>query len=174
MATRTKGRKAAAKKQSSPAKKASANGGQKREAIRDRDAKTMEKVVEMRGKDKSWSDIGTKLSITPGKAQFLFMVSEVKPSEKIKDGTDAQLGKAIAALRKQGLSWGQIAARTYHLGIAEGRVKALAEKAGVKVSGTNVAKERAGSSGRKAAKATGKTKTKKRRRRSQGNPSSQD
>lgn len=167
---RTRAQRAAKSGASKPteAKKASTNGG-KRAATRERDAKIMEQVVEMRGNGKSWGDIAKKLSLTSGKAQFLAMVNAVKPKDRVKKGTDAEVGKAIVALRKQDLSWGQIAARTYHLGIPEARVKALAQAADKTLVGGNVAQKRAGQKARAKAARTSGRKTSGRK--ASGNPS---
>lgn len=138
--------------------KASANGkANKRQAAAKRDAELTTKVVEMRQKDKKWSEIGKALSITPGKAQFLAMVAAVKPKDRIK-GTDAEVAKSIVAARdKDKQSWGQIAARA---GIAEGRVKKIYEEtSGKSASGSNVASLRASSNG--STKATKKGSAKK-------------
>lgn len=101
------------------------------------------KVLALRAKDKKWSEIGEQLGITPGKAQFLVMCSEVKPKDRIKFTSDEELAeKVVAARDEQLLSWGQIAARS---GVSEGKIKRLYEEGG----GTgvqNVASARKGDS----------------------------
>jgi hypothetical protein len=137
------------------------DGPSKRELQRAQNAEIREQVVEMRDEqDSSWSDIAEELSITPGKAQFLYMQAEVarKPKLKIKHTDEDELVEGIREAREANdahSSWGWIAART---GVSEGKVKALAEEAGIPVTGTNVAVARAEANG-SAKKGDGKTAT---------------
>lgn len=119
------------------------------------------KVQDLRKKDVKWADIGKRLKITPGKAQFLFMVANVKPADRITAQNEKALAKKIVTARdKDKLSWGQIAART---GEPEGKVKKLYDDAGGKGTIANVASARAESNGstKTKVKKTGKTKTKR-------------
>lgn len=139
-----------------------ADGPGKRELQRAEDAKRRERVVELRSTDPktSWGDIAEELSITPGKAQFLMMQHEVEttPKLRIKHTDDDSLVAGIRAAREANdahSSWGWIAART---GVSEGKVKKVAEEAGIPVSGTNVAVARSEANGGPK-KADVKTKT---------------
>jgi hypothetical protein len=82
MAVKTKARattKASTKKGGTKASaKASSNGGQKRADARKRDKELMAKVVKERKGGDSWGDIAKRHGITPGKAAFLVLISEVK------------------------------------------------------------------------------------------------
>lgn len=72
------------------------------------------RIKKMRDQGKSWGEIGDKLKLTPGTAQYLVLVASVKPSEKIKwDGENlTDLGKKIVRARdKDKLSWPVISAR---------------------------------------------------------------
>lgn len=121
------------------------------------DAALTTKVLALRAKDKKWSEIGEQLGITPGKAQFLVMCSEVKPKDKIKFTSDEELGeKVVAARDEELLSWGLIAARS---GVSEGKIKRLYEEAGGK-GPQNVASARAGDGEATPRKAKGKGKAK--------------
>lgn len=114
------------------------------------------KVLAARDKGKKWSEIGEALGITPGKAQFLAMCSEVKPKDKIKFTSDEDLAaKVVKARDKDLLSWGLIAARS---GVSEGKIKRLyAEHGGTGVQ--NVASARKGDD--TPAKSKGKGKGRK-------------
>lgn len=129
--------------------------------VRHDDEALTKKVLAGRAKDKKWSDIGEELGITPGKAQFLVMVSEVKPKDKIKFTSDEELAeKVIAARDTDLLSWGLIAARS---GVSEGKIKRLYEEGGGK-GPQNVAsarKDDGDTTPRKSSKAKGKGKAAK-------------
>lgn len=113
------------------------------------DADKTERIVKMREQGKTWSEIGEKLKMTPGRAQFLLLVSQVKPSERIKFDGDDDLGKKIVAARdRDKLAWPLIAART---GVTEGRVKDIYRR--VK-DGKPAAGERGKRTDRKATKRT--------------------
>lgn len=98
--------------------------------VRHNDEALTKKVIALRDKDKKWSEIGEQLGITPGKAQFLVMVSEVKPKDRIKFADDEELGEKIVEQRDEHLvSWGLIAARS---GVSEGKIKRLYDECGGK------------------------------------------
>lgn len=151
---------------------ATEDGPSKRELQRERDNDLRAKVVDLREADTSWSEIAEALAITSGKAQFLMMQQQVEdtPKLKIRFKDDETLVAGIVAAREAEdahSSWGWIAART---GISEGKVKALAEEAGLAVSGSNIAVARAETNGggkkadtktRKQATTTKTTTTKK-------------
>lgn len=106
-----------------------------------KDEALTKKVLALRAKDKKWSDIADQLGITPGKAQFLVMVSEVRPKDRIKFSDDEELADAVVTARDDDLlSWGLIAARS---GVSEGKIKRLYEEAGGK-GPQNVASARKG------------------------------
>lgn len=126
----------------------------KRAAAKDRDIDLTERVLELRSQDKTWDEIADKLKITPGKAQFLKMCSDVKPKDRIK-GTDDEIAAGIVAARNDDeQSWGRIAARA---GLPEGKVKKLYESA----SGKSSSGQRVGR--KAAAKPAAAKKTTKRR-----------
>lgn len=85
---------------------------------RDIDPKLVKKVVKLRDDDTSWSDIAEEIGTTPGRARFIFMVSE----EEEVGATPARVKK----WRQSGDSWGRISART---GVSEAAAKALYEEA---------------------------------------------
>jgi hypothetical protein len=117
------------------------------------DAALTKKILALRSKDKKWADIGDQLGITPGKAQFLAMVSEVKPKDRIKFTDDEDLADKVVCARDDDLlSWGLIAARS---GVSEGKIKRLYEEAGGK-GPQNVASARKGDDEAKPRKAKGK------------------
>lgn len=127
MATKTRKRQAkstskAAKATAKTAQKANVNGdGRKRHD----DEKLTKAIVAARKKGEKWDPIAEQLGCTPGKAQQLMMIYEVEqdPSLKITGKTDADLGKKIVRARdKDGLSFGQLVART---GFAQSRVRSL-------------------------------------------------
>lgn len=130
----------------------------KRADSRANDKAQMEKVVSLRADGKSWGEIGKALSITAGKAAFLHLVSEVKPKDKIKANNDSELAAHAIKLRLEGLSWGVIAARAYHLNVPEPRLKALAQKhataAQKRELGKNVASKRAAAKPKTSASTT--------------------
>lgn len=142
------------------------------------DAALTEKVIALREKDKTWSEIGEKLGITPGKAQFLIMCSEVKPKDKIKFSSDEELAEQVVEARDEAgpkSSWGWIAARS---GVSEAKIKRLYNEGG----GTgpqNVASARAEANGGESTgtktkgRKSGKAKGRKGRRKGKGrkNPS---
>lgn len=161
--------KTAAKSKAAAAKQ---DGASKREAQRAQNDKLREQVVELRAAEMSWSDIANELSVTPGKAQFLMMQHEVSKNSRLKlrFKDDDELVTRIREAREANdahSSWGWIAART---GVSEGKIKAVAEEAGIPVKGTNIAVSRSENNGggkkadrktRKQAstKATGKKST---------------
>jgi len=100
--------------------------------------------------------IAESLNITVGKAIFLYETATTSAADKITFTTEADLNKKIVAARKQGLSWGKIAARS---GVPEGRVKS----GWTKVTGQDTLGQSIGKGGRrpngvpvKAAKAKAK------------------
>jgi hypothetical protein len=151
--------------------KAQAAAKAKRAANHERDNEIRPQVVEDLESGKKLSEVAAKFHITPGKAAFLRMQAHVASHPKMKiKGEDAELVAGIKAARDaqdEFSAWGWISART---GLPEVRVKAIAEKAGIAVKGTHVAKARkearVASAPPEAAKGTGKTETKKK-----GNPS---
>lgn len=160
----TKGGTTTVTKKGSTAKAtaAKADGPSKREAQQAKNAELRDKVVSMRADDAKWSEIATKLHITSGKAQFLFMQHCVAEGEvsaiRFKQGDEASLIAGIRKAREANdahSSWGWIAART---GVSEGKIKSLAEEAGMPVKGSNVAVARAEANG-SSSKSDGKTKT---------------
>lgn len=142
------------------ASKTQDDGPSKRDLQRQRNAELRERVVELREAEASWQEIAEEIESTPGKAQFLFMQHVVSktPKLRIKHSDEDELVAGIVEAREandQHSSWGWIAART---GVSEGKVKALAEEAGIQVAGTNVAVARAEANGG-GTKADGKTRT---------------
>lgn len=136
------------------------DGPSKREAQKARDAEYTTTILERRGNGDKWGEIASDLNITPGKAQFLFMLHEVAEGNvpAIRHRNENELVTGIRKAREannQYSSWGWIAART---GVSEGKIKALAEEAGIPVKGTNVAVARSEANGGKA-KGDGKTRT---------------
>jgi hypothetical protein len=130
MATATKkGRSATskAKQRSKAAAAANGNGPSKRELAHQRDLELAPKILEMRNNGASWSDVKAKLGVDQPKGQVLIKMAAVKPKDRIKADNDKELGKAIVAARKSGLSWADISVRA---GITMGRVKALFEASG--------------------------------------------
>lgn len=105
-----------------------------RKALRaERDEQNTERMLEMREEGSSWSEIGTELGITPGKAQFLNMLhlvaeGEVKayPKNRLKDEESiAALVKEQRERADQYSSWGWISARS---GISEPTLKRIHEE----------------------------------------------
>lgn len=79
------------------------------------------RIQKMRDQNKTWREIGESLKMTAGRAQFILLVSQVRPKDKIKFTDDADLAKKIVHARdKDKLSWPVIAARS---NVTEGRVK---------------------------------------------------
>jgi hypothetical protein len=153
--TAAKATNAKAAKAKNTATKAKSEGPSKREAAAKNDAALTEKIVEARANDEKWSEIATDLSITPGKAQFLMMKHDVAEGNvpAIKHRNENELIAGIKKARTANdaySSWGWISARS---GVAEGKVKALAEDNGMDVRGSNVAVTRA------ATATNGQTKT---------------
>lgn len=144
----------------SAAKGKTADGPSKREQQRAQDAERMAKVVSRRADDEKWSEIAEALHITPGKAQFLYMQHCVSEGEvkAIRHRNEDELVAGIRKAREANdahSSWGWIAART---GVSEGKIKSLAEEAGMSVKGSNVAVARAEQNG-SGKKADNKTRT---------------
>lgn len=129
--------------------------GKSKGRARHNDEALTKKVLALRAKDKKWADIGEQLGITPGKAQFLVMVSEVKPKDRIKFTDDEDLGAKVVVARDDDLlSWGLIAARS---GVSEGKIKRLYEESGGK-GPQNVASARKDDGDTTPRKAKGKGK----------------
>lgn len=136
------------------------DGPSKRELAAKRDEGLTENIVERRDNGESWADIASDLNITSGKAQFLMMKHRVAEGEvpAIKHRNETELVSGIRKARdaqNEFSSWGWISARS---GVSEGKIKALAEEAGMDVSGSNVAVARAekNGSGKKADTRTAK------------------
>lgn len=143
------------------ATKPAADGPSKRELAKVRDAELTDLIVAAREGEtpEKWGEIAAEHSITPGKAQFLYMQYQVAEGDvpAIRHRNENELVAGIRKAREANnsySSWGWIAART---GVSEGKVKALAEEAGIPVSGTNVAVARAEANGT-AKKADTKTR----------------
>jgi hypothetical protein len=162
MATATKKRpaKKAGTTKSAAAKATAKNDGPgKRELAKARDAELTTTIVARRDDGDKWGEIASDLNITPGKAQFLMMQHEVahSPKLRLKHTDEASLVAAIRSAREANdahSSWGWIAART---GVSEGKIKSVAEEAGIPVSGSNIAVARAESNGG-GTKGDGKTR----------------
>jgi hypothetical protein len=140
--------KKAAKKATKPtkkaAKKAPANKPDTSEARAEREARDAEltaQIVELKEAGEKWSAITEAVGISPGKAMFLYEVSQVAPKDRIKYNDDDDLAKKIVAARKDGLSWGTIMARA---NISEGKARGLWEAA----TGKSTKGERIGKGGR--------------------------
>lgn len=105
--------KKAAGKKEAPAKKAAAPKKESEGRKHWYDAALAEKVVVLRDKkDTAWSDIAADLKITAGKAMALYEGATCSTKDRLK-GTDAEVGKAIVALRhKEQLSEIQLMGRT--------------------------------------------------------------
>jgi hypothetical protein len=163
MATATKKRptkKAGTTKSAAAKATAKKNDGPgKRELAKARDAELTTTIVARRDDGDKWGEIASDLNITPGKAQFLMMQHEVahSPKLRLKHTDEASLVAAIRSAREANdahSSWGWIAART---GVSEGKIKSVAEEAGIPVSGSNIAVARAESNGG-GTKGDGKTR----------------
>lgn len=116
--------------------------GAARDAQAAKDKALAKQVVEKRKAGVKYAEIASDLSITVGKAIFLFETATTPTADKITFTTEADLGKKIVAARKQGLSWGKIAARS---GVPEGRVKTTWSK----VTGQDTLGQSIGKGGRK-------------------------
>lgn len=136
-----------------------------RSALRaERDAQNTERMLEMREEEMSWSEIGTELGITPGKAQFLLMLHKVATGEvkrlTFKAGDDAALAKVVKTARDKAdefSSWGWISART---GVSEPKLKSVHEEHnGWSPRTENISIVRAAKNGGGTAKATGRKTT---------------
>ena len=148
-------KKAAASKKSAPAKKvtpAKKAAAQKaaattdemstREQRRQENLEVGEQIVALRDTDGlSWAAISEQLGIGQGKAMLLHMYASVPDEDKITARNEDELGKKIVRARNDGLSWGQIMART---GLGEGKCRSLFEAA----SGDSALGHRIGKGGR--------------------------
>lgn len=138
-------KKGAAKKAPASKKAASSNGDGElspREILRQENLELGERIVEMRDNDgQKWGEIAEALDIGQGKAMLLYMYASVPEDERITANNDEQLGKKIVKARNDGLSWGQIMART---GLGEGKCRSLFEAA----SGETALGNRIGKGGR--------------------------
>lgn len=115
-------KKAAAKKAAATTEEMST-----REAQRAANLEVGEQIVEMRdNQELSWADISSQLEIGQGKAMLLYMYASVADEDRITAPNEDSLGKKIVKARNDGLSWGQIMART---GLGEGKCRSLFEAA---------------------------------------------
>jgi hypothetical protein len=142
------------------AKAAKADGPSKRELAKAADAERTTTILERRDAGDKWGEIAADLNITPGKAQFLYMLNavEVGDVKPIRHRNEDELVAGIKRAREANdefSSWGWIAART---GVSEGKIKSLAEQAGMPVKGSNIAVARAEQNGG-GKKGDGKTGT---------------
>ncbi len=119
----------------------------KREAAKSSDKELQKQVVSKLKGGAKLAEVASELKITPGKAAFLRMCAEVKSADRITADDDKALAKKVATARKEGNSWGRIAARA---GIPEGKVKRMYEQATGKSAGSA---RLAGKGGRQPAKA---------------------
>jgi hypothetical protein len=130
---------------------AKTNGGQKRSEGRKADLAMAAQIKDLRATGKTHAQIAKQLNIQQTKALFLDIVAHVKPGEKIKDLTPAD----VKRLRAEGLAWHTISARTFAAGadhfVSTGKVKAMFKQATGKVAQGRVA-----SSGAKKGKTGGK------------------
>lgn len=137
----------ARKAKASAAAKSKSSNSSKRTAAKANDTALTTKIVKARSKAKpdTWGVIAENLSITSGKAQYLYMVHQVAEGEipGISATTDqpAKLKTALTKGRKAGESWGLLSARS---GIPEARLKRFAEEQGIPVAGERVSRKSAG------------------------------
>jgi len=134
---------------SAATKATTTDGPSKRELAKARDAELTTQIVASRDAGEKWGEIASAHSITPGKAQFLYMLHCVAEGDvpSIKHRNETELVNGIRKARDAHdtySSWGWIAART---GVSEGKIKALATEAGMDVAGSNVAVRRAEANG---------------------------
>jgi hypothetical protein len=149
--------KAKAAKATKASKAKASKAAPKRENLKhDNDA--LRKQIAKRVGTARLASMAEALHITAGKAAYLNMLNEVDadPRLRIKGRNEDEIvANAVKAREVQDeySSWGWLSARS---GIAEGRLKTLCEAAGVKVKGSHVAKERAASKPKPAAKVKAK------------------
>lgn len=145
MPTATKkapGKKAAAAKKA--AKKVAAteeSSGSSREEKQAANLELGKQIKELRDEGKSWAEISEETGIGQGKAMLLHMYASVAPKDRIKGASDEELAEKIVEARNNGLSWGQIMART---GLGEAKCRKLFEEA----SGETALGNRIGKGGR--------------------------
>lgn len=174
--TKGKTTKAPTKDKAAKAATTEDNGPSKSELRAERDADLTLQMLELKDNGESWAEIASTLSVTSGKAQFLWMKHCVAEGEvpAIEFEDEDELVAGILEAREasdQHSSWGWIAART---GVSEGKVKALAEEAGMEVRGANIAVKRAelNGKGEKADAKTAKQATRKASAKADKNPAS--
>lgn len=102
-----------------------------KEARAARDEGFTKTIVKRRNAGEKWQPIADDLGIAVGKAIFLYEKATSGEDEPISFTTDASLQKAVLKARKDGLSWGKIAART---GVGEGKLKRLALEGGLEAN----------------------------------------
>lgn len=115
------------------------------------------KIVKLKDdQGKTWGEISEAVGLPTGKCMFEYEKATVKPSTRITGKTDAELNKAIAKARNEGMSWGRIAARS---GKSEGFCKsAFKEVTGEEARGHRIGKGGRFPDGDAPAKAKGAVK----------------
>lgn len=71
-----------------------------------------DKIVQLKDSGKTWAQVAEQVNLPQGKAMFQYYVATVTPKTRITGKNDAELDRKIADARTEGLSWGQIAARS--------------------------------------------------------------
>ncbi len=98
-------------------------------------------IKKLRDEGLSWAAVAEKAGVSAGKCMFLYEIASTNSKNRITGGTDAELKKAIAKARKEGLSWGIIAARS-------GQTVGYCQSAYEEVSGKPALGDRVGKGGR--------------------------
>jgi hypothetical protein len=113
--------KAAAKPAAKAAKSAAANGNVARRTPEET-LNLAKSIKAMREAEKTWEEIQASLGVDPAQGQYLIKVASVRPKDRLKYENDEQLTEQALALRSDGLSKAEIAARA---GVSVGRIRSL-------------------------------------------------